>query len=66
MSAYSTKTITREDAERMVRTCRAKKMGGDAVSCLTNEELDSELHDYVYSERHTDVVGCLYHYIIKN
>lgn len=63
MSAYSTKTITRKEAERMVRAVRAKKI---SISGLTNEELDNELHEYVYSENYPDEVGVLYNYIIKD
>lgn len=64
MSAYSTKYIDRGEAERMVRAVRAKKRD-DPVCKLTNDELDAELHEYVYSEKHADIVGLLYNYIIE-
>lgn len=64
MSAYSTKNITRSEAEDMVRAVRKKRQPVDAVSLLTDEELDEELHKYVYSEKHTDIVGVLYNYNI--
>lgn len=63
MSAYSTITITREKAEEMVEMCRAKN--NRSVKALTDEELDKELHQYVYSEDYTDIVGILNNYLIK-
>lgn len=65
MSAYSTQYITREKAEDMVREVRAKKRD-DPVHTLSDEELDGELHEYVYSEKHTDIVGTLTNYIISS
>ena len=64
MSVYSTKHISREEAESMVRAVRAKS--DDSVSQMTTEELDSELHEYVYSGEHNDIVGVLYNYIIEH
>ena len=64
MSAYSTREITREEAEEMVRRVRAKIRGRDRISLMTDEELDTELHEYVYSEKHNEIVGCLYNYMI--
>ncbi len=64
MSAYSTIDITREEAERMVEECRMKK--DRSVKALSKEELDRELHEYVYSENYTDIVGHLYNYMIKS
>ncbi len=61
MSAYSTRDVTR--AERMVQMCRLKK--DRSVKALSDDDLNSELHDYVYSERYTDIVGLLYNYNIK-
>lgn len=46
----------------MVRGVRALK--NDDVSRLTDEQLDRELHEYVYAERYTDIVGFLNNYII--
>lgn len=66
MSAYSTKYINREEAERMVREARVKNRIQDAVSLLTDEQLDDELHEYVYSGKYNDVVGVLYNYIIQD
>ena len=63
MSSYSTLDITRKEAERMVKAVRAKK--DRSVEALTLEELDAELHEYVYSGQHTDEVGLLHNYIIK-
>jgi hypothetical protein len=62
MSAYSTITITRQEAENMVRAAREKR--NRSVQLLSNEELDQELHEYVYSENYTDIVGVLYNYNI--
>ena len=64
MSAYSTKDITRKEAEDMVRAVRLKIKPLDDVSKLTTQELDDELHEYVYSEEHTEIVGTLYNYDI--
>ncbi len=63
MSAYSTIVIDREEAEKMVREVRAKK--NDPVSQLSDEELDKELHEYVYSENYQAIVGCCKNYTIK-
>ena len=63
MSAYSTLTITREEAEEMVQKCRMRK--DRSVKALSDEELDTELHEYVYSENYRDEVGFLHNYIIK-
>ena len=65
MSAFSTKDITRAEAEEMVRTVRRKLHPADEVSRLSDEELDGELHEYVYSEEHTEIVGVLYNYNIR-
>ena len=62
MSAYSTKDITRTEAEAMVRALRALK--DDPVSKLSIDDLDAELHDYVYSEKYTEIVGVLTNYNI--
>ena len=64
MSAYSTKDITREEAEKMVREVRASIAPPDSVSSLSDIELDEELHTYVYSEKYTEIVGLLYNYSI--
>ena len=64
MSAYSTRTITREEAERMVEQCRAKK--DRSVKNLTIEELNRELHEYVYSENYREIVGFLENYRISD
>lgn len=63
MSAYSTLDITREEAIRMIRAVRAKNEV-DPLVTMTNEQLDEELHEYVYSEAHTDIVGLLHNYRI--
>lgn len=63
MSIYSTLDITREEAERMVLACRMRK--DRRLASLTNEELDKELHEYVYSHDYEDIVGGFYNYIIK-
>jgi len=63
MSAYTTLTITREQAEDMVQKVRCKK--DRSVNALSDEELDKELHEYVYSGKYTDIVGFLYNYTIE-
>lgn len=64
MSAYSTLEITRQEAEEMVRAVRRKLEPVDAVSMLSKEQLDEELHEYVYSGKHTEIVGLLHNYSI--
>jgi hypothetical protein len=65
MSAYTTLTISREQAERMVK--RVRERNDKSVESLSNEELNKELHDYVYSEKYTDIVGLLFNYeIVKD
>ncbi len=66
MSAYSTLTITRKEAEHMVRECRA--LNDKSVRVLSDKELDNELHGYVYAEqeRYYPIVGLLRNYIIKS
>lgn len=63
MSSYSTKTITRDEARRMIIECRNRK---PSVFKMTDRELDVELHEYVYSEDYTDILGVLYNYNIEN
>ena len=64
MSAYTTKNITREEAEKMVLDCRNKGKNKNELQMLSNKELDDELHYYVYSEEYNDIVGFLYNYNI--
>ena len=67
MSAFSTRDIKREEAEEMVRKCRLIGKRDD-VSLMSNEDLDEELHSYVYSNengKYDDVVGVLYNYCIE-
>lgn len=63
MSTYTTLTITREQAEDMVKQVRCKK--DRSVNALSDEELDEELHEYVYSGKYSDIVGVLYNYNIE-
>ncbi len=63
MSAYSTRTITRKEAIRMIIACRNKYKGEPTIE-VSNKELDAELHKYVYSEEYTDIVGVLNNYEI--
>ncbi len=65
MSIYTTLTISREQAEHMVK--RIRERNDRSVESLSDEELDKELHEYVYSERYTDIVGLLFNYrIVKD
>lgn len=63
MSAYSTESITREEAENLVKQVRAKL--DRSVKVLSDEELLEELHEYVYSEEHWDILPCLINYQIN-
>ena len=63
MSVWSTIDISRQSAEDYVRRIRAKS-AVDPVKLLSDAELDKELHEYVYSERHTDVLGVCYNFNI--
>lgn len=62
MSIYSTQYIDRERAEELVQKCRLKN--DRSLAALTNEELDSELHTYVYSGKYDDILGFGYNFII--
>ena len=62
MSIYTTKDITREKAEDMIMQCRAKT---NQLSRLSDTELDTLLHEYVYSEEHDDVFGWGHNFNIK-
>lgn len=69
MSIYSTLYVTREKAEEMVRQCRL--IGNrDDISKMSDEELDDELHSYVYgnemSHKYDEAIGWAHNYIIKN
>jgi len=65
MSAYSTLTISRKQAEHMVK--RVRERNDKSVESLSDEDLDKELHEYVYSEKYTDIVGLLFNYqIVKD
>lgn len=65
MSVYTTLTISRKQAEHMVKRVRARN--DRSVESLSDEDLDKELHEYVYSEKYTDIVGLLYNYqIVKD
>lgn len=63
MSVYSTLEITRKEAEEMVSRVRALK--DKSVELLSDEELDKELHEYVYSQNYPEIVGVLHNYIIN-
>jgi len=68
MSIYSTLYIDRERAEKMVRDCRNLEKIDD-VSQMSLQELDEELHKFVYSNensnKYTDIVGYANNYIIN-
>jgi len=68
MSSYTTINITREKAERMVRECRNLDRK-DEISLMSKDELDRELHRYVYSEdngyKYRNIIGFLYNYNIN-
>ena len=63
MSAYTTERITRAQAEKLVQQCRQKD--DRSVKALTDEQLDAELHAYVYAGKHTDIVRVLTNYIFE-
>lgn len=64
MSSYTTKTISRAEAEKMVRLARQKYKLVE-IENMSDDHLGNELHKYVYSEKYTDIVGVLYNYIIE-
>ena len=69
MSIYSTLYIDRESAENMVRKCRDLEKKKDDISQMSLQELDEELHKFVYSNedsnKYTEIVGYANNYIIK-
>ena len=68
MSIYSTRHISRDEAERIVILCRIKDMGLDRkIRALSDEILDNELHRYVYSNKYNDIIpSCENYMIIKS
>lgn len=61
MSSYSTREISREQAEEMLREIESKKI---RFEHLSNHQLEKILDELAYSEEHTDVLGVLYNFII--
>lgn len=59
MSAYSTKTITRQEAEEMLNKIMYKRIHRGFGS---NRELAEELNNYAYAEADTDILGVLYNF----
>lgn len=68
MSIYSTKDITRKEAEEMVRKCREIEARPIDIYSMTDEQLDEELHKYVYanenSGKYSEAVGYANNYMI--
>jgi len=62
MSVYSTRSITRKEAEELVMACRYKH--DRSAKALSNDELNSELHTYVYSDKYMDILGCFTNFMI--
>ena len=62
MSAYSTRCITRKEAEELVMACRHKH--DRSAKVLSDDELSSELHTYVYSDKYADILGFLINFMI--
>lgn len=61
MSAYSTRTIKREDAiDRIEQIRRKRKIS--PLNELSNRELEEIINGYAYSEEHDDILGCLYNF----
>jgi hypothetical protein len=73
MSIFTTKWITRDQAEDMVRKIRARRAGPDDISTMSLKDLEDELDMYVYENayypnpgKYSDIVGCAYNYIIQD
>ncbi|MCP6727349.1 MAG: hypothetical protein KJI69_05070 [Patescibacteria group bacterium] len=64
MSAHTTKTVTRVQAQELIRAVRAKRVM-DPLAIMTDEELEEELNRYAYSAKHDDVLGVLYNFQIE-
>ena len=62
MSAYTTKVVTRERAEQMLRDILIKQLN---FSHYTDRALADKLNEFAYSEEHTDILGVLYNYQIN-
>jgi hypothetical protein len=62
MSAYTTKTISREEAEELLRKIYSKSFN---FSDRTDKQLEDELDRLSYSDEHIDILGVLYDFRIK-
>lgn len=63
MSAYTTQTITRKEAERKFTEIITKELL--KLSTLSNTELEEFLNEFAYNGKHEDVLGVLYNFRIK-
>ena len=62
MSAYSTKRITRKEAEDLYRQILMKQLNFASMSDI---ELAEILDKYSYSEEHKDILGVLHNFLIE-
>ena len=62
MSAWSTYTISREEAETLVNMVRVTK---HPVGLLADQDLMDELNGYAYSEEYQDILGVLMNYRLE-
>ncbi|MFA5174759.1 MAG: hypothetical protein WC438_06275 [Candidatus Pacearchaeota archaeon] len=62
MSAYTTKTITRKEAEELLKQIYSKSF---SFANDSDKELEEELDRLSYSDKHTDILGVLYNFRIK-
>jgi len=61
MSAYTTKTVTKEEAYRLLQLIYAKRF----QQGLTTRELKEELNRFAYSEEHEDILGVLFNFDVS-
>jgi len=62
MSAYTTKTINRKEAEELLRKIYSKSF---SFKDSSDKELEEELDKLSYTDKHTDVLGVLYNFKVK-
>ena len=63
MSAYSTKIVTRNEAEALVTKCRLEAQ--KEISVMSDDDLDRELNHYAYYVTFSEILGVLTNFRIN-
>lgn len=64
-AAYSTKYITREEAENMLREIRARQ-NPISLEHLSDIEIEDELDSYSDEDEYSDILGVLHNFSIRS